>query len=123
VGTDFQNASPVGWETPITIASKLFPLASGSNRFHVIPAAEHVVSYVCSGNKLYRTVNSSSFSSSGSCQPSGQILATNVATCFFDSSGDDLSRNGLVRIVLQLKDGKNNESVQLQQEVHVDNTP
>jgi MSHA biogenesis protein MshO len=121
VGTEFQNASPVGWETPITIASKLFPLASGSNRFHVIPAAEHVVSYVCSGNKLYRTVNSSSFSSS--CPTSGPVIATNVANCFFDSSGDDLSRNALVRILLQLKDGTSNESVQLQQEVHVDNTP
>jgi MSHA biogenesis protein MshO len=121
VGTEFQNASPVGWETPLTFASKLFPLASGSNRFHVIPSAEHVVSYVCSGSKLYRTVNSSSFSSS--CPTSGQIIATNVATCFFDSSGDDLSRNALVRIVLQFKDSKSNESVRLLQEVHVDNTP
>jgi MSHA biogenesis protein MshO len=113
----------VGWETPITITSKQFPLASGSNRFHVIPAAEHVVSYVCSGNKLYRTANSASNSFSGGCPTTGPVIATNVASCFFDSSGDDLSRNALVRIVLQLKDGKNNESVQLQQEIHVDNTP
>jgi MSHA biogenesis protein MshO len=121
LGTEFQNASPVGWETPITIASKLFPLASGSNRFHVIPSAEHVVSYVCSGNKLYRTVNSSNFSSS--CPATGSVIATNLASCFFDSSGDDLSRNALVRIVLQLQDSKNNEALQLQQEIHVNNTP
>jgi MSHA biogenesis protein MshO len=121
VGTEILNASPAGWETPITIASKLFPLASGSNRFHVIPSSEHVVSYVCSGNKLYRHVNSSSFSSN--CPATGAVIATNVASCFFDSSGDDLLRNALVRIVLQLKDSKNNEALQLQQEIHVNNTP
>ena len=121
VGTDFQNASPLGWETPITITSKLFPLASDSKRFHVIPAAEHVVSYVCSGNKLYRTANSTDFTSS--CPTTGAVIATNVASCFFDNTGTDLARNALVRIVLQLKDGKNNEAVQLQEEVHVDNTP
>ncbi|WP_342617876.1 prepilin-type N-terminal cleavage/methylation domain-containing protein [Rhodoferax sp. GW822-FHT02A01] len=122
VGTEFQNTTPyTGWETPLTIANKQFPLESGGSRFHVIPAAEHIVSYVCSGNKLYRTVNATSFTSA--CPASGSVIANNVSTCFFDYSGDDLSRNALLRIVLQVRDSSGNESVQMQQEIHVNNTP
>lgn len=122
LGTEFQNTSPLtGWETPINISSKLFPLESGGSRFHVIPATERVVAYVCSGNKLYRTVNTSNFTSA--CPATGAVIANNVSSCFFDYSGDDLSRNALLRIVLQVKDSNNNESVQLQQEIHVNNTP
>ena len=65
-----------GTETLIRIDSKLFPLASGGNRFHVIPATEKVVAYVCSGNKLYRTV-STNFSSA--CPVTGATLADKVA--------------------------------------------
>lgn len=122
LGTEFQNSNPLtGWETPITITSKLFPLESGSNRFHVVPAAERVVSYVCSGNKLYRTVNTSNFTSA--CPATGAVIANNVSSCYFDYSGDDLLRNAQLRIVLQVTDSSSNESVQLQQEIHVDNTP
>ena len=65
LGTEFQNTTPLnGWESPISISSKQFPLASGGNRFHVVPGAERVVSYVCSGGALYRTVNASNFTSS-----------------------------------------------------------
>lgn len=109
-----------GGETPINIVSKLFPLESGGNRFHVVPSAERVVSYVCNGGSLYRTVNSSSFSSS--CPYTGPVIASNVS-CNFDYSGDDLARNALVRIVLQLQTSNSAESVQLQQEVHINNTP
>ena len=122
LGVEFQGGSPyTGWETPITITSKQFPLASGSNRFHAIPSAERVVSYVCSGGKLYRTVNSSNFTSA--CPATGAVIANNVSSCYFDFSGDDLSRNALLRIVLQVTDSSGNESVQLQQEIHVNNTP
>jgi len=122
LGTEFQNTSPLtGWETPINITGKQFPLESGGNRFHVIPAAERVVAYVCSGNKLYRTVNASNFTSA--CPATGAVIANNVSSCFFDYSGDDLARNALLRIVLQVKDSNNNESVQMQQEIHVNNTP
>ena len=126
----YQDASPAvvkslgaetGGETPITLTvGKLFPLASGGNRFHVVPAAERVVSYVCSGTTLTRTVNSANFSSS--CPTSGPIVANNVS-CNFDYSGDDLARNALVRIVLQIQTSNSAESVQLQQEIHVNNTP
>lgn len=126
----YQDASPAivkllgaeaGGETPITLtAGKQFPLESGGNRFHVVPAAERVVSYVCSGNTLTRTVNSASFIST--CPTTGPVIANNVS-CNFDYSGDDLARNALVRIVLQIKTSNNAESVQLQQEIHVNNTP
>lgn len=83
VGTE--TAMPV--ETPINIAARQFPLASGSNRFHVVPAAERVVAYVCSGGVLRRTVTSGSFVSA--CPATGPIVANN-ATCTFDYSGPDL---------------------------------
>ena len=96
-----------------------FPLASGSNRFHVVPGAERVVSYVCSGGNLYRTA-SNTFSPT-SCLATGAILARNVDTCSFDYTASDLQRNALVNMVLQLTDS--GETVSLQHEVHVSNTP
>ena len=105
-------------ETNIVIASKLFPLASGSNRFQVIPGSEKVVAYVCSGGNLYRTASSTFFSS---CPVTGSILARNVSTCHFDYSGTDLQRNALVRMVIQVTDSA--ETVTLQHEVHVSSTP
>lgn len=114
VGTE--TAGPV--ETPINIAARQFPGESGSNRFHVVPAAERVVAYVCSGGVLRRTVTSGSFVSA--CPATGPIVANN-ATCTFDYSGPDLQRNSLVRMVLQLSES--GENVVLQHEVHVNNTP
>lgn len=112
------SATPVnGTETQISIDSKRFPLASGSNRFHVIPAAEKVVAYVCSGGKLYRTA-STSFASA--CPASGSVLADKVSACSFVYNGSDL-RNALVQLTLKFTD--NGETVGLYQEVHVDNTP
>jgi MSHA biogenesis protein MshO len=109
-----------GGETPININLKQFPLESGSKRFHVVPATERVVSYVCSAGALRRTVTTNTFVAS--CPSTGPKIADNV-TCNFDYSGDDLSRNALVRIRLQLQNSQGNEPVQLQQEVHVSNTP
>lgn len=109
-----------GGETPINISAKQFPLESGSSRFHVVPASERVVSYVCSGNALYRTVTSGSFGAS--CSATGPKIADKVS-CNFYYSGNDLSRNALVRVVLQIQNSLGNESVQLQQEIHVSNTP
>lgn len=113
------SAAPVdGAETQLTIDSKQFPLASGSQRFHVIPKDEKVVAYVCQGGNLYRTA-STSFSSA--CPTSGARMASQVGACFFDYSGADLQRNALVRLSVTLTD--QGESVTLYQEVHVSNTP
>lgn len=113
------SGAPVdGVETQIPIDSKLFPLASGSNRFHVIPKDEKVVAYVCSTGKLYRTV-STAFTSA--CPTTGAILASNVASCNFVYNGSDLQRNALVQLSITFTDS--GESVSLYHEVHVNNTP
>lgn len=111
-----ETAAPV--ETPISINSKRFPLASGSNRFHVVPANENIVSYVCNGTDLHRTAT---VGFASACPATGPILARNVSACTFVYGGSDLQRNALVRMVLQLTDA--GETVTLQHEVHVSNTP
>lgn len=111
-----ETAAPV--ETPISINSKRFPLASGSNRFHVVPATENIVSYVCSGTDLHRTAT---VGFASACPATGPILARHVSACTFAYGGSDLQRNALVRMVLQLTDA--GETVTLQHEVHVSNTP
>ena len=105
-------------ETRITIAPTMFPLASASNRFQVIPGEEKVVAYVCSAGNLHRTPRTEF---SGSCPATGPILARQVSACNFDYSGLDLQRSALVRIVLQLSQA--NETVSLLHEIHVNNTP
>ena len=110
-----------GTETTITMAAKQFPLASGSNRFHVIPSDETIVSYVCSGTTLYRN---SGYSYANSCSIAGAkltVLATNVSSCSFVYNGSDLQRNALLQLTIKFTDG--GETVGLYQEVHVDNTP
>jgi MSHA biogenesis protein MshO len=115
------SSAPVdGLETQISIDSKLFPLASASNRFHVIPGDEKIVSYVCTGGKLYRTA-STSFTSA--CPSSGAILANNVSSCNFVYNGSDLQRNALVQLTVTFTDPSSSEAVSLYHEIHVDNTP
>lgn len=110
-------------ETTITLSpGKQFPLASGSNRFHVIPGDEQVVSYVCNGsNELRRTVRTLAASAT-QCPATGPaILASNVGACTFIYNGNDLQRNALVQLNITFTDS--GESVGLYHEVHVDNTP
>jgi MSHA biogenesis protein MshO len=114
-------------ETRITINSTktpgsgnmLFPTASGSNRFHVIPEGEKVVAYVCHAGKLYRTA-SNTFASA--CPTTGAVLADKVSSCNFAYNGSDLQRNALVQLTIKFADNSA-EAVNLYQEVHVDNTP
>jgi MSHA biogenesis protein MshO len=107
-------------ETNITIAPTQFPLASGSNRFHVIPAAETMVSYVCSGGSLWRRATNVA---ANSCEIAGAtLLANNVAACNFVYNGSDLQRNGLVQLGITFTDGSG-ETVNLYHEVHVSNAP
>jgi MSHA biogenesis protein MshO len=115
-------------ETKINFASKLFPLASGSNRFHIVPSTETIVSYICSGNTLYRNVNYA-YSSSCPAPVAGTTpaLARNATACNFVYSGSDLTRNALVQISLQLSSAApvtaTTESVNVYFEVNVNNTP
>lgn len=104
-------------ETKINIGSKQFPLASGSNRFHVIPKDEKVIAFVCSGGNLYRSA-STTFTSA--CPASGAVLANHLASCGFvyDSSQQ---HNALVQLSFSFTD--KGETVSLYHEIHVDNTP
>jgi len=122
-------------ETLITVISSqpstspTFPLASGSNRFQVIPANEKVVAYVCSNNNLYRVVGTtlahicpSTVTATNPSVTGVPILARGV-NCNFNYSGSDLQRNALVSMVLTATDSASNETVSLQHEVHVSNIP
>ena len=111
-------------ETPVNINSKQFPLESGSNRFHVVPKDEQVVTYVCSGTTLYRTA-AAAISPTASCAISGAIIANHVdcTETSFAYTPTDLQRNAVVTMVLSIQDSKADETVSLQHEVHVDNTP
>lgn len=118
-GLGTETAAPV--ETPINIASTLFPLASGSKRFQVVPGGERVVAYVCdlAAGTLRRTA--SAVFNPASCLATGPILASNVTNCAFSYSGSDLQRNALVSMSIQLTN--TGETVSLQHEVNVSNTP
>lgn len=108
-----------GAETTISIASKLFPLATGGKRFHVIPGGENVVAYVCSNDgKLRRTVRAFA---DAACPATGAILAYNVGSCNFVHDGSDLERNEPVHLSITLTD--TGETVSLYQQVYVINTP
>jgi MSHA biogenesis protein MshO len=119
-----QSVVPAATETTLNIAAKQFPLASASSRFHVIPTEETVVSYVCSGNVLYRNSNYS-YASSCPAPTAGTtpVMAKNASACTFVYAGADLQRNALVQMTLALSNPDASESVTLYHEVHVSNTP
>jgi len=112
------SAITTATESNLTISSKRFPLASGGQRFHVIPGNEPVVAYVCSAGNLRRT--SRTFAAAA-CPANGPILARNVSACNFVYNGSDLQRNALVQLAMEFTD--NAETVSLYHEVHVNNTP
>lgn len=108
-------------ETQINLSPSFkFPLESPTRRFHVIPNEERVVSYICSGGKLYRNTN---YSYAASC-PAPTVGTTPIiaseATCSFAYDNSDM-RNGLVKLSLTFSNA--GESVNVYHEVHVNNTP
>lgn len=117
-------------ETYIGITARKFPLPSGSNRFHVIPGGEQIVSFLCAGGHLWRKANyvyPMSIADATVCSTDTAgggtiaLLAQN-ASCTFVYNGSDLQRNGLVQMTLSLTNASG-ESVRLYHEVHVDNSP
>ena len=111
---------------------KQLPSESPANRFQVIPANAHVMSYGCSGGVLtrYTRTLSAAWSQPAGCSAmaagaTSAILAQNVTTCSmkYDPPGTStgLSRFGIVSISLEMT--KSGESVKLYHQVHVDNTP
>ncbi len=134
--TEADAASGVGkgWETTVPLTGKQFPYASPGSRFQVIPQAEQIVSYVCTGTALapgdiVRTVRPLSAAATGQCVTTvggaggvtNRALIAKNASCSFDYSGTDLQRNGQVSIVFNFTES--GETVRLQQDVHVNNAP
>lgn len=147
--TDRVNAAPVlvpgvgifGPETTITTAGRAtpYPQESGSNRFHVIPAAEHAVSYVCTNVGVDATGNGTGtlfrlarvlagpYPQPAACLtqadiPAGTpVLAQNLSACTFVYNSADLQRNAMLQIGMELT--RDNETVGLYHEIHVDTTP
>lgn len=114
------NVSPASAaETQIQFASKQFPLESASKRFHVIPGDEKVVSYICSGDKLYRNANYA-YTTQCPAPGVGTPVIANGATCNFAYTNADI-RNGLVQLSLTFFSA--DESASIYHEVHVNNTP
>ncbi len=132
-----RTGSAPNYETVINISVKKFPSVSNGNRFHVVPAAEQVVGYVCTstgtgldangtgnGNliryvtTLPRSVDQQSSCAKAIASPTSQsILATKVSYCSFAGTAG----KALVSMVLQLTD--RGETVSLQHQVHVNNAP
>lgn len=136
-GTNWEtvNAAPRTLGTPpettISLSStKVFPLESGSRRFHVVPGAERVVSYECIGTDL-RRATSNAFTPTAVCPLASpttvSIIANNVncnaTSTWFNYAGSDLQRNAVVSMGLTIRDSSGTESITLQHEVHVSNTP
>jgi len=112
-------------ETQISMAGNttVFPLESAGKRFHVIPGDEKVVSYQCSGGRLFRQANYAYNGTTACATPlaaTTPVIATE-ATCNFAYDASDM-RNGLVQLSLTLG-GTAGESVSIYHEVHVNNTP
>ena len=117
VGVSAANAS----ETQITLSPAVqFPLESPGRRFHVIPGDEKVVSYICSGGKLYRNANYAYASSCIPPTPGTTPVIASEASCSFAYDAADI-RNGLVKLSLTFSSA--GESVSIYNEVHVNNTP
>ena len=115
----------------IALSPKQFLLASPGNRFHVLSGAEQAVSYVCTqgmagGNGtgiLYRA-SAYGINAASTCPVTNAntpILAQNISSCSFSYSSGATERSGLVAIRLGIT--KSNETVNIYQDVHINNVP
>lgn len=116
-------------------SQKRIPTPSPANRFQVLPAAEQVVSYACSGGTLFRytrniTARTTTWARPANCAAmvagaTAAVLATHVSACSISyqppGSGTGSGRFGIVSISLALTELS--ETVNLYHQVHVDNSP
>lgn len=103
----------------LPVAGNQFPFESPGKRFHVIP--DYSVAYSCSGGNLIRSTQAIAAAQLGACPAAGTVLVSNVSSCSFSYTPAVSTRNGLLTITLVLT--QSGESVQLYQEVHVNNVP
>ncbi len=113
-----------------------FPFTSPGSRFHVISKDEQSVFYVCTGigtvggngtGTLFRMTRAITATAPAACPAipaNTPILAQNLSTCQFvyaNSVGAATERSGLVSMRLGVT--KQNETVNLYHEVHINNVP
>lgn len=106
---------------------KQLPTPSPANRFQVIPAGEHVVTYVCSGGVLYRYARtlSAAYPRPSSCpSPTGApILADHLTQCSlkYEGASGALANNGIVSMTLTVS--QDGEAVSLYHQASINNQP
>jgi MSHA biogenesis protein MshO len=137
VAAHVSGGTSYGIETIITLQGRAsaFPDPGGNARFHVVPASEQVVDYICVNagtsaagdgtGTLYRYARSlaSAYPRPTTCPvpPAGTpIVAQQISACSF-SYDVGLQRDALVR--LGLKVSRSSETVSLYNEVHVGISP
>jgi MSHA biogenesis protein MshO len=105
-----------GLSTVTFAALAQFPLSSPARRFHVVGTP---VSYICAGGVLTRYWNYNF----GITPPAGNsgVLASRVSGCRFAYEAGVTAQNGLVTLELAIT--KDDETVNLVQQVHVSNVP
>ncbi|MBU0752487.1 MAG: type II secretion system GspH family protein [Gammaproteobacteria bacterium] len=105
----------------VLTAGNQFPFESPGRRFHVIP--DFSVIYSCAGGELRRSVRAITAAQLVGCPLPGvgDLLVSNVSACSFSYTPGVSARNGLLGMTLQLTLA--GESVQIYQEVQVDNVP
>jgi MSHA biogenesis protein MshO len=122
-GGNRRSISTVAGTSPAMTISMLggvkFPLESSGKRFHVMP--NHSLVYSCVGDKLLRSKRNLSATPLSSCPLTGDVLVSNVSACSFSYTPAVSKRNGQLTLRLGLTQA--GESVQLYQEVHIDNLP
>lgn len=93
-----------------------FPFSSAARRFHVVSTP---ASYICSGGLLTRYWNYNF----GIAPPAGSsgVLASQVSSCRFTYEPGVTAQNGLVTLELAIT--KDDETINLVQQVHVNNVP
>jgi MSHA biogenesis protein MshO len=100
-----------------------FPFESPGKRFHVI--SNYSVVYSCDmvNRELIRSTRAITSEQLSSCPESdvGDVLMSNISACSFTYTPAVSQRNGLLTMRLGLE--KSGESIQLYQEVHVNNVP
>lgn len=110
-----------GTVSNVLISSGDFPFDSPGHRFHVVDTP---VTYRCDlGSGTLTRHWSYSISAAQQAAPGGSSarLADNVTGCIFDYTPGVTQRSGLVSMRITLS--KNNETVTLYHEIHVNNVP
>ncbi|WP_137820501.1 type II secretion system protein J [Pseudomonas sp. 2FG] len=100
-----------------------FAYASPQRRFYF---ADQVIGYRCDlpGRQLLRYTGIALSVAAPNVAPAGaQVLASNVSACTLTYQPGSTQRAGLLTIGLGLTDPASGESIQLLQQVHVDNAP